>query len=311
MTEPVTTLTTRSAPLAEVASSLPIRTDFTAEQIELIRRTYGRDLNNDELALFLYEARQRGLDPLMRQIYCVKRFDKRANCKVMTIQVGIDGMRLIAERSRRYAPGPEPTFTYGQDGSVVSATSYVKKQTDDGTWHVVSATARFDDYVIRDATGAPTSFWRKPHIQLAKCAEALAIRKAFPVETNGLYTAEETGHYGGSQKVESSSAEEDGTGVLDQDTGTVIDAPSCDRRTDTINDIRDMVLNMIGLPPDQALRAKLSHTASLEARRRFREITGYEDYRLLDDEQLADAHEKVANAHMKFKLGGSADGNAC
>jgi hypothetical protein len=116
----------------------------------------------------------------MKQIYSIPRGGQR------TIQISIDGFRVLAERSGKYAPGKEPTFTYDKDNKLLSATAYVKKQSKDGTWHEVSACAYFDEYSV----GTP--FWKKmPHNQLAKCAESLALRKAFPAELAGLYSNEE------------------------------------------------------------------------------------------------------------------------
>lgn len=149
---------------------------------ELIKRTICKNSSDDELQLFIHACKRTGLDPFMKQIHAVKRGE------IMTIQTGIDGLRLIADRSGNYAPGREPTFQYDGSGKVKSATAYIKKRTQDGEWHEVSATAFYDEY----KPGYKNNFWdTKPHIMLSKCAEALALRKAFPAEMSGIYTSEE------------------------------------------------------------------------------------------------------------------------
>lgn len=159
---------------------MPISIEFSQDKIELLKNTVCKGATNDEFQLFLHVCKRTGLDPFMRQIYSIPRGGQR------TIQTAIDGLRLIAERTNRYSPGKEPTYTYDSNGKLISATSYVKKQTLDGSWHEVSATAFFDEYT------AGTQFWKKmPHNQLAKCAEALALRKAFPAEMSGIYSQEE------------------------------------------------------------------------------------------------------------------------
>ena len=164
---------------------------FTPEQVDLIKRTVAKGTSNDELALFLYTAKRTGLDPLVKQIHAVKRWSSADHREVMAIQVGIDGFRLIAERTGKYAPGGEPSFVYNdKDGSVVSATAYVKKLAG-GQWHVVAATAHYSEYVQKKKDGGITSMWLKPHIMLGKCAEALALRRAFPAELSGVYTPDE------------------------------------------------------------------------------------------------------------------------
>lgn len=181
---------------------LPAREVMTPDQIDLIKRTVAKGCTNDELALFLHAARRTGLDPLMRQIYAVKRWSKAEGREVMSIQTGIDGLRLVAERTKRYSPGREPSFTVDEKG-IVAATAYIKKQTEDGTWHEVSASAYWSEYVQTGKDGKPTRFWSQmPHVMLAKVAEALALRRAFPMELSGVYTADEMAQADSSPAVE-------------------------------------------------------------------------------------------------------------
>jgi phage recombination protein Bet len=169
------------AVVAERAAMVPMV--FNEEQTALIKRTVAKGTTNDELALFLYTCKRTGLDPLLHQIHCVKRGDK------ITIQTGIDGYRLNAERTGKYAPGREPSFVE-KDGKVISATAYIKKLIA-GEWHEVAATAHFDEYA-QVFNGKLGNMWQKmPHAMIAKCAEALALRKAFPAEMAGVYTDEE------------------------------------------------------------------------------------------------------------------------
>lgn len=153
---------------------------FDEKQIELIKNSICKGASNEELQFFIYACQRTGLDPFAKQIYSVPRGGQR------TIQTSVDGFRLIADRSGRYAPGKEPTFTYDKNGNLESATAYVMKQTKDGTWHQVSANASFNEY------NAGTPLWKKmPKAMLSKCAECLALRKSFPAEMSGLYGEEE------------------------------------------------------------------------------------------------------------------------
>ena len=157
------------------------------DKIELLKRTVCKSANasDDEFSLFLHVCHKSGLDPFSKQIYAIKRKG------VMTIQTSIDGLRLIADRTGNYAPGRESTYAYNAEGGLLSATSYLKKKTEDGVWHEISATAFWAEYRPQKYTDNP-DFWDKmPHVMLAKCAEAAAVRKAFPAETSGLYSDDE------------------------------------------------------------------------------------------------------------------------
>lgn len=162
------------------------------DMLETVKQTVCKDITNNEFKLFIHTCKRLGLDPMARQIYPVKRYDSHTKKEVMTIQTGIDGYRLIADRTGKYAPGKAPKFFYDDQSKLVAATAYVKKQTQDGTWHEVEATALYSEYVATTKGGYPTHFWKtKAHIMLSKCAEALALRKAFPSELSGIYTKEE------------------------------------------------------------------------------------------------------------------------
>jgi len=160
--------------------SMPL--EYNPEQVELLKNTVCKGASNDELKFFLYVCQKTGLDPFLKQIYSIPRGGMR------TIQTSIDGLRLIADRSGKYAPSDKETiFQYDADESLLSAVVYVKKMTPDGTWHEVCAKALFKEYNPGNNT-----FWKKmPHVMLAKCAEALALRKAFPAEMAGIYIKEE------------------------------------------------------------------------------------------------------------------------
>ena len=157
---------------------------FDRETVELIKRNVAKGATDDELKIFLHQAQKTGLDPLAKQIYFRKQKTKTGD--QMTIITGIDGYRLVADRTGLYAGNEDPVFD--DEERPLKATVTVHKLIG-GIRCPFTASARWDQYYPGDAQGF---MWRKmPHLMLGKCAEALALRKAFPAELSGLYVREE------------------------------------------------------------------------------------------------------------------------
>jgi phage recombination protein Bet len=135
---------------------------------------------------FLMHAKRTGLDPIARQIYCIERGGKWGT------QVSIDGARLVAERTGQYRGQTATQWT--ADGVTwvdVWLASEAPKAARVGV-HREGFVEPLYAVATLDAYNAGGPMWRKmPALMLGKCAEMLALRKAFPQDLSGLYSTEE------------------------------------------------------------------------------------------------------------------------
>lgn len=206
--------------MTEEINAVAVRQDaaplvtFTPAQLALMKRTIAENATDDEFALFVGQAKRTALDPFTRQIYFIKGKKRRDGTDgKVSIVVSIDGFRLIAERSGKYR-GQVPTQWCGDDGVWVdvwleveppsAARVGVLRSGFDQPLYAVAVfreVAKYEDeWVGQDGNRRKTGnkilsqqWFTQPAHMLAKVAEALALRKAFPNDLSGLYTGDEMG----------------------------------------------------------------------------------------------------------------------
>ena len=166
----------------------------------------GHPVTDSEFATILIQAEQRGLSPLNGQLWAVVRDEqtKDGYRKVLQPQVGIAGLRLIAERTGRYG-GVIRTEWCGEDerwrdvwlSSDPPAAARVTALRDGVE---VTGIAYYRESVQTTKAGNPNAMWRKRHTsQLAKCAEAQMFRQAFPEELADVAWTQDDGAPGASR----------------------------------------------------------------------------------------------------------------
>ncbi len=195
-------------------ATLPSAAGFTPAQLKLIRQTVASDTSEMEFDLFIAAAKNAGLDPFRKQISAIVFNKNNPDKRKMSIITTIDGFRVIAERTRMYRPDDDPP-RYEIDPAlksaanpvgIISCTVKVYKRDQDGAWFACAGQAYWDEFAsvkeewAEDETGkrrktgksaADGNWARMARVMIAKCAEAQALRRAFPDAFSGIYEASE------------------------------------------------------------------------------------------------------------------------
>ena len=193
----------------------PDQSGFTERQVAALAHIGVENAKPGDLEVFFHRCKATGLDPFSGQIHMIGRntFNSRTNRweKKQTIQTGIDGFRLIG---RRAADSTRDTVSVGapewahEDGSWRSVWArkwgypIAARVTIQRAGQPFTGVALFEEYRQTKKDGGLTQMWeQRPAGQLAKCAEALAWRMAFPHDLAGLYTDDEMGQADRPQRV--------------------------------------------------------------------------------------------------------------
>lgn len=171
-----------------------------AELIRVLQSSLYPGAQPQSVAMVLSYCRAAGLDPMLKPVHIVPMWDSKTRQMRDVIMPGIGHYRVQASRSGQYLGKSEPEFGPDVSGKVggVDVTypawcrvtvkrsigGYVAEFTAVERWLENYATAGRD-------SAAPNAMWKKrPYGQLAKVAEAQALRMAFP-ELIGAESAEE------------------------------------------------------------------------------------------------------------------------
>jgi phage recombination protein Bet len=213
-----------------------------------------------------------GLSPVTRQIYLVPRPDRQIGTS-WAPQVSIDGFRAIAARSPKYQGQAGPFWTTGPgepwtdippDSAPYAAKVGVYLE---GRAEPTYAVAKFGDY----NPGQP--MWKKfPSTMVAKCAEALALRKALPVEMAGLYTSDEMAQADKAEKPKTKKAGPGGGGAalqsLEPEGESAEDSPDLDAligAAESVDALKALKAELVKLPKDEQARLSPVYSARMKA----------------------------------------------
>lgn len=175
----------------------------------LTESLYPAAQTTEAIILVLSYCRARNLDPFKKPVHIVPIWDKKRRCLVETVWPGIAEFRTTAFRTGEYAgreatefgPNVEQTWTDEETGPFAVrfpewAQVTVYRTVKNERRAFPGPRVYWLETFASMKSGAPNAMWKKrPHGQLDKCAEAAALRAAFPEELGGEEAAEEVGGF--------------------------------------------------------------------------------------------------------------------
>lgn len=182
---------------------------WNRERVDLVKRTIcPRGISEDEFALFIEQCKRSGLDPLLKEAFCVGRRQNIGNRERPNwvtkheFQPSETGMLARAERFPDFK-GIQASAVFAEDeivmdqgkGEVVHRFNPAKRKGSlVGAWSRVVRADKLPVVVWLDFSGyvQQTPLWAKiPTTMIEKCARVAALRKAYPEAFGGLYVREE------------------------------------------------------------------------------------------------------------------------
>lgn len=181
-------------------------------------------VTDQEIAMFMNLCKFSGLNPWLKEAYCIKYGNEPA-----TMVVGKEAFQKRAENHPAFDGFDAGIIVIDESGNITYRQGTMKLPTETllggyaEVWrkdrtHSTRIEVSFDEYAGRKKDGTLNSQWsKKPATMIRKVALVQALRETFPNNLGGMYTAEE-------QSVEEAPLQDIPAEVIDADTGEIVDA---------------------------------------------------------------------------------------
>jgi phage recombination protein Bet len=197
-----------------------------AQMLDVLRSSLYPGAKDESIRLVLSYCKAAGLDPMQKVVHIVPMWDKQSGGMRDVVMPGIELYRVKAARTGQYAGCSEPEFgpdvTQVLGGAEVTFPAWcrmtVRRIVNGSIAEFTSVERWTENYATAKRDSAqPNAMWAKrPYGQLAKCAEAQALRKGFPEIGSGPTADEMAG-----KSIDIDSMPAAGSGVGDPDDALV------------------------------------------------------------------------------------------